>query len=124
MPQATTSLYGGLTLTRQKYDMEAASSQAWAVRGGIYHAFPGAAGAFINAMGIYRVSRYDAHDFFLGDRRHDRQQVYILSAGLNGWKLAGMTPELRLRHSINRSNLDWAFDFEQSEVGLMLRKRF
>lgn len=124
MPQATTSLYGGLTLTRQKYDMEAASSQAWAVRGGIYHAFPGAAGAFINAMGIYRVSRYDAHDFFLGERRNDRQQVYILSAGLNGWKLAGMTPELRLRHSINRSNLDWAFDFEQSEVGLMLRKRF
>lgn len=124
MPQANTSLYGGLTLSRRKYEIEQASSKDWAARAGVYHAFPGRAGLFVNGMAIYRDSRNDAHDFFLGDRRRDRQQVYILSAGANGWKVAGLTPEVRVRHSVNHSNLDWAFGFEQTEVSLMLRRNF
>lgn len=123
-PEANTSLYGGVTLSRRKYEQEAASSKSWAVRAGIYNAFSGDAGLFVNAMAIYRDSRNDAYDFFLGDRRHDQQQVYILSAGANGWSIAGMTPELRVRHTINHSNLDWAFGFEQTEVNLMLRRNF
>ncbi|WP_417581016.1 surface lipoprotein assembly modifier [Nitrincola sp.] len=119
-----TRLYGGLTLTLQEYNIEAASNQDWSLRSGVYHAFPGPAGAFVNAMGIYRASRHDAHDAFLGERRSDQQQVYIVSVGLNGWTLAGLIPELRIRHSINRSNLDWAFGFEQSEISLMLRRHF
>ncbi len=124
MPQVNTSLYGGLTVSRRKYEIEQASSKDWAARAGVYHGFPGPAGLFVNGMAIYRDSRNDAHDFFLGDRRRDRQQVYILSAGVNGWKVAGLTPEIRLRHSINHSNLDWAFGFEQTEVSLMLRRSF
>lgn len=50
--------------------------------------------------------------------------MYILSAGVNAWQVAGLVPELRVRHSINHSNLDWAFGFEQTEVSLMLRKSF
>ncbi|PRB81387.1 hypothetical protein CQ007_09540 [Pseudomonas sp. MYb185] len=124
MPQPNTSLYTGLTLSRRKYEIEQASSKDWAARVGVYHGFSGRAGLYVNALGIYRDSRNDAHDFFLGDRRRDRQQVYILSAGANGWKVAGLTPELRVRHSINHSNLDWAFGFEQTEVSLMLRRQF
>lgn len=123
-PGAATSLYGGAGLTRKKYEVAQASSRDWAVRGGVYHAFAGSAGLFVNALGTYRESRSDAHDFFLGERRHDKQQVYILSAGANGWKVAGLTPELRVRHSINHSNVDWAFDFEQTEASLMLRRHF
>ncbi|MFV0454784.1 MAG: surface lipoprotein assembly modifier [Pseudomonas sp.] len=123
-PLTSTSLYGGVTLTRRKYEVEQASSRDWSVRGGIYHLFPGEAGVFVNALGIYRESRNDAYDFFLGERRHDKQQVYILSAGVNAWQVAGLVPELRVRHSINHSNLDWAFGFEQTEVSLMLRKSF
>lgn len=119
-----TSLYGGLTLTRKKYEVEQASSRDWSVRGGVYHGFSGSAGLFVNALGIYRESRNDAYDFFLGERRHDKQQVYILSAGANGWQVAGLTPELRVRHSINHSNVGWAFDFKQTEVSLMLRRNF
>src|SRR5690606_13984989 len=92
MPQPNTSLYTGLTLSRRKYEIEQASSKEWAARVGVYHGFSGRAGLYVNALGIYRDSRNDAHDFFLGDRRRDRQQVYILSAGANGWKVAGLTP--------------------------------
>lgn len=123
-PNTLTSLYGGLNLTRKRYPSDQASSQDWALRAGVYKGFAGSAGLFVNALGIYRQSRNEAYDFFLGERRQDRQQVYILSAGARGWQLAGMTPELRLRHSINRSNLEWAFGYHQTEVSLMLRRRF
>lgn len=123
-PSATTSLYGGIDLTRKRYEVDQASSRDWALRGGVYHAFAGNAGLFVNALAIYRNSRNDAFDRFLGERRHDQQQVYILSAGANGWVFAGLTPELRVRHSINHSNLDWAFGFKQTELSLMLRRDF
>ena len=75
-------------------------------------------------MGVWRFGRNDAYDGFLGARRRDRQQVYIMSLGANGWKLADMTPELRLRYSANRSNVDWAYGFRQTEFGVMLRRSF
>ncbi|MGO1502571.1 MAG: surface lipoprotein assembly modifier, partial [Marinobacter sp.] len=124
MPQPNTSFYGGLTLGRRKYEVDQASSKEWAVRAGIYHAFSGRAGLFVNGLGVYRSSYNDAYDFFLGDRRRDRQQLYILSAGANNWEVAGMTPEIKVRHSINDSNLDWAFGFEQTEISLLLRRSF
>ncbi|MGO3739774.1 MAG: surface lipoprotein assembly modifier [Marinomonas foliarum] len=124
MPNRSTSLYGGLTLARNKYDVEQASSKSWSVRAGVYRAFSNPAGLFVNAQAIYRDSENDAHDFFLGERRHDKQQIYILSTGAKGWEFAGLSPELRIRHSINESNLDWAYGFEQTEVGVLLRRNF
>lgn len=124
MPRADTSLYGGVTLGRRKYEIEQASSKDWAVRGGVYHSFAGKPGFYVNVLGIYRELRNDAYDFFLGDRRDDKQQVYIASLGAEGWKIAGLSPELRVRYSKNRSNLDWAFGFEQTEASLMLRRNF
>lgn len=124
MPTPTTSIYGGIDATRRKYDIDVASSKDIAFRAGVYHGFAGKPGFYVNAMGIYRISENDAHDFFLGDRRRDKQQVYIVSIGANNWKIAGMTPELRYRRSVNRSNLDWAYDFKQNEVSLMLRRSF
>lgn len=123
-PRDNTSLYGGLDLTRKKYEIDQASSKEAALRAGIYHVFPGESGVFVNAMAILRFSRNDAFDGFLGERRSDRQQVYIVSTGVNAWKIAGVTPELRVRHSVNDSNLDWAFGFRQTEASLMLRYSF
>ncbi|TDQ36488.1 surface lipoprotein assembly modifier [Thiopseudomonas denitrificans] len=123
-PRANTSLYGGVTASRHKYEVDQASSKDWSARVGVYQGFAGRAGLFVNALAIYRETRHDAYDFFLGEQRRDRQQLYILSAGANGWQLAGLTPEIRVRHNINRSNIGWAFDFEQTEVSLMLRKSF
>lgn len=124
MPAPTTSLYGGFNLSRKRYELDQASSRDWSVRAGLYHIFDGEPGLYLNALGIYRITRNEAFDAFLGERRRDRQQVYILGVGANGWKLGGLTPELRVRHSINDSNLDWAFGFRQTEVSLMLRKDF
>jgi outer membrane protein len=75
-------------------------------------------------MAVYRISQNDEFDHFLNAERNDQQQVYILRAGLNAWSVAGLKPELRLRHSINQSNVDWAFAFKQAELSLMLRKDF
>lgn len=124
MPNRSTSVYGGLTLDRNKYAVDQASSKSWSVRAGVYHTFSDPAGLFVNAQAIYRDSENDAYDFFLGERRHDKQQIYILSTGAKRWQFSGFSPELRIRHSINHSNLDWAFGFKQTEVSLLLRHIF
>lgn len=122
--QANTMLYGGVDLVRKKYPLPQASSKEAALRAGLYHVFSGEAGLFVNAMGIFRASRNDEFDGFLGARRSDRQQVYIVSIGVNAWKFAGLTPELRLKHTIQRSDPDWAFGFRQTEISLLLRHDF
>jgi len=124
MPAPTTSIYGNIDATRRKYAVAQASSRDLAVRAGVYYSFVGSPGVYLNAMGIYRLSRNDAYSGFLGARRRDKQQVYIVSLGANNWKIGGMTPELRYRRSVNRSNLAWAYSFKQNEVSLMLRKAF
>ncbi|TEA74118.1 porin family protein [Allopusillimonas ginsengisoli] len=124
VPRRATSIYGGLDLVRKKYEVEQASSRDLAMRMGISHAFETSAGLYLNAMGIFRLSQNDAYDGFLGGRRRDKQQVYIVSLCAKGWNIAGLTPELRVRHSANRSNLGWAFDFRQNEMTLLLRRTF
>ncbi|MBB4845283.1 hypothetical protein HNP55_003830 [Paucibacter oligotrophus] len=123
-PNNSTSLYGGLDLTRKRHAVAQASSKDWALRGGVYHDFAGNAGIFVNATAIYRHSRNDGFDGFLGARRHDQQQVYLLNMGAIGWSFAGLTPELRLRHSVNRSNLNWAFGYRQTELSQIWRRSF
>ncbi len=123
-PSAGTYLYGGLDLGRRKYTLAQASTREATIRTGVFHTFPGDTGIYVNAQGLFRLSRADAHDAFLGARRRDRQQVYMATFGVSSWKVAGMLPELRLRHSINQADPYWAFGFAQSEVNLMLRRNF
>lgn len=118
------TVYGGADMVRKKYAVDQASTRDKVLRAGVYYGLEGAAGLFVSATGIWRNSRSDAFDGFLGARRHDKQQVFIASIGANNWKLAGLAPELRVRYSRNRSNVDWAFGFEQSEVSVMLRRHF
>lgn len=122
--QVNTVLHAGLDLVRKKYPVPSASGKEVALRTGIYHAVPGEAGLYVNATAIIRVGRNDAFDGFLGERRNDRQQIYIASFGASAWKFAGLTPELRLKHTIQESNPDWAFGFRQAEVSLLLRHDF
>jgi len=119
-----TWLHGGLDIARKKYPMPQASTREAAVRGGMYHLFAGKAGVYVNATGIFRLTRADAYDGFLDARRRDRQQVYIATLGVNAWKVAGLIPELRFKRSVNNANPYWAMGFEQNELGLMLRRDF
>lgn len=123
-PQPATTLFGGLDLTRRKHAVAQASSREAALRAGVFHAFAGTAGLYVNAQGVFRLAHADAYDGFLGARRRDRQQVYMASIGAEAWMLAEMVPELRIRRSINQADPYWAFGFRQSEVSLMLRRSF
>jgi hypothetical protein len=89
---------------------------------GIYRAFD--AGFNINATALYRQTRHDAEDLFLGGLRKDRQQIYILNVGMPRFAFQGITPNLYVKHTFNNSNIDWAFKYKQTEVALKLEKRF
>ena len=118
-----TSIHGSIDFTRKSYAVPQASSKALALRTGMAHAFMGGRNVYVNAQGIYRLSRNDAHDGFLGRRRADTQRIYMAAIGAHAWKIAGMTPELRVRHTVNSSNLDWAFGYKQTEITVQLRRR-
>jgi len=122
-PSPFTSMHAGLDFTRKSYAVPQASSKALALRTGIAHALMGGRNMYVNAQGIYRLSRNDAHDGFLGRRRADTQRIYMAAIGAHAWKIAGMTPELRIRHTVNSSNLDWAFGYKQTEITMQLRRR-
>lgn len=123
IPTRSMSIHAGLDITRRIFAVSQASNKEVALHAGVFHALPGRPGIYLNAHGIRRRSRNDAFDGFLGARRTDSQQVYIAAIGVQAWQLAGMTPELRIRHVVNRSNPTWAFSYRQTEVILQLRKR-
>ena len=124
LPRASTSITAGVDVVRKAFALKPASGKEVVLRAGVFHAFRGKPGFYLNAQGIFRIGRNDAYDGFLGGRRGDRLQVYLVTLGAEGWKIGGMTPELRLRRSINRSNPDWAYNYAQNEVGLTLRRVF
>ncbi|MGB7483968.1 MAG: porin family protein [Castellaniella sp.] len=122
MPTAHTSLQAGIDFTRRKYPMPTESGKDLAVRAGVFHAF-GQSGAFVNLLALYRVSRNDERDFFLGVRRRDEQQLYIATLGSTRLSVWGVHPELRFKHVVNHSNSIF-YGYSQNEVSLQLRKNF
>jgi len=116
--------HAGLDLARKRYPNRESSTHEAALRSGISHQFSGQAGVYVNAIGIFRLTRADAYDGFLDARRRDRQQVYIASLGAKAWAFKGLTPELRLRRNVNHATPDWAAGFSQTEISVMLRRDF
>lgn len=119
---AKTVVYGGLNYTRNLQSQQTAQSRSYMANLGIYRAFD--AGFNINATALYRQTRHDAEDLFLGGLRKDRQQIYILNVGMPRFAFQGITPNLYVKHTFNNSNIDWAFKYKQTEVALKLEKRF
>ncbi|WP_263462315.1 surface lipoprotein assembly modifier [Thauera sp. Sel9] len=117
-----TAIYGGLNHTRQQHSQPTASNREYMANLGIYHVFE--TGFNVNATALYRRLRHDAADAFLGGQRKDRQQVYIVNIGMPRFAFKGITPNLYLKRTVNDSNIDWAYEYRQTEVALKLEKSF
>ena len=122
MLDTRTLLYGGLNYTRKLQPLATASSKEYMANIGLYHTFE--AGLDVNALALYRRIYNDEEDQFLGGRRKDRQQIYILNIGIPRLAFAGIVPNLYLKHTINASSIDWAYKYDQTEVALKFEKKF
>ena len=115
-------VYGGLSYTRRTQPQESASNKEYMVSFGLYRMF--GVGLNLNATALYRRTRYDEPDYFLGGLREDRQQVYIANLSMPRFKVAGVVPNLYVKRTINASTIDWAYQYRQTEVALKLEKSF
>lgn len=117
-----TLLYGGATYTRRSQDADTASSREYMGNLGVYRMFE--AGVNLNLTALYRTTRYDAPDVFLGGLRKDKQQIYIANLALPRFSVAGVVPNLYVKRTITDSTIDWAYAYRQTEVALKLEKSF
>jgi len=117
-----TALFGGLNYTRKLRHQAAARSREYMGNIGVYRMFD--AGFTINAIALYRHTRNDEADLFLGGRRKDNQQMYIVNIGMPRFAFKGIVPNLYLKRTVNNSSIDWAYQYRQTEVALKLEKRF
>ncbi|WP_028695033.1 surface lipoprotein assembly modifier [Pseudomonas cremoricolorata] len=119
---AQTLLFGGLTYTRREQKAAASSNRESMVSLGAFHSFD--AGLTLSVVGLYRQTRFDAADNFLGGRREDRQQVYIANLGMPRLAFAGVVPNLYVKRTVTASSIDWAYAYRQTELALKFEKTF
>ena len=117
-----TLVYGGLTYTRRSQDTDTASNREYMGSLGLYRMFD--AGVNLNLTALYRTTRYDAPDGFLGGLRKDKQQIYIANLAMPRFSLAGVVPNLYVKRTENNSSIDWAYAYRQTEVALKFEKSF
>jgi len=122
MVDSATALYGGLGYTRRMQPEATARSRERMANLGVYRGFE--AGVTLNATALYRHIRNDEADQFLGGRREDHQRILILNLGLPRLAFQGIVPNLYLKHTINDSNIAWAYRYRQTEAALKFEKRF
>ena len=80
--------------------------------------------AYANLLLMHRPSRYDAAGFISnGEWREDKQYTAVAALGFLRWQRYSIYPELRFKHTVNRSNADY-YRYRQNEVLLNLRYRF
>ncbi|TBV16661.1 surface lipoprotein assembly modifier [Stutzerimonas kirkiae] len=117
-----TMVYGGAAYTRRSQDQDSASNREYMTNLGIYHMFD--MGVSLNLTVLYRATRYDEPDYFLGGLREDKQQIYIVSLGVPRFALGGVVPNLYIKRTDNDSSIDWAYQYRQTEIALKFEKSF
>ncbi|QYX52319.1 surface lipoprotein assembly modifier [Pseudomonas sp. S07E 245] len=117
-----TLVFTGVTYTRRSQDAASASNREYLASLGAYHSFD--AGLNLSVVGLYRKTRYDQPDAFLGGLRKDRQQIYIATLSVPRLAFAGVVPSLYAKRTVTDSSIDWAYAYRQTEVALKFEKSF
>ncbi|MEE1925137.1 porin family protein [Pseudomonas sp. 148P] len=117
-----TLVFGGVTYTRRSQDADTASNREYMGSLGAYHSFD--IGVNLSLIGLYRTTRYDEPDVFLGGLRKDRQQIYIANLSVPRLAFAGVVPSLYAKRTVTDSSIDWAYSYRQTEVALKFEKTF
>lgn len=117
-----TLLFGGVTYTRRTQSEASASNREYMGNAGVYRMFD--SGVNLSLTALYRETRYDEEDAFLGGLRKDRQQIYIANLGMPRFSVAGVVPNLYVKRTVTDSSIDWAYAYRQTELALKFEKAF
>ncbi|TCP94722.1 uncharacterized protein DUF560 [Cricetibacter osteomyelitidis] len=80
----------------------------------------------LNTTLLALLRRYDYQEYHavLGEKRRDNQQIYLAILRMPQWRFYGMTPNILVRHTRNKSNADYVYSYKQTEVQLNLEWYF
>lgn len=120
---ANSLLYADADVYRNKYPNATASSKEWGLRGGVYAQL--GRGFYVNTLLQHKRSRSDAASLMLanGARREDKQTLLMAAVGARQWQYQGISPELRIKRTLSRSNSDF-YRYAQTELMLNFKYHF
>ncbi|MGY0216664.1 surface lipoprotein assembly modifier [Endozoicomonadaceae bacterium StTr2] len=72
----------------------------------------------------FRVRKFQALNAPLGKQRRDMEQNYSLILAAPRLQFWTLTPNLTLKHSKVKSNIDWLYSYKSNEISLKFEKRF
>ena len=117
-----TGVFAGSDYTRRTYNGGTSDHREYTLRTGLYTLFDN--GTYLNALVMKRRNLYDRAGIAAdGQRRSDRQTVWLAAAGFRQWHISGFYPELRFKHTTVKSNSVF-YRYRQNEIMLGVKKQF
>ncbi|MDU8924157.1 porin family protein [Pasteurellaceae bacterium LIM206] len=117
-----TTLFGGVDWLYRHTADNVQSYHMPGVRFGLNHRFD--FGLDFTILTLLRHYHYQGYHAALELSRKDNQQIYLAVLKMPQWQFKGITPNLLIKHTRNRSNADYVFSYKQSEVQLNFEWRF
>lgn len=113
--------FAGLDYAKRSSDDEVNDYAQKGVRLGVSKQFRNQLSATFLAM--YKEREYDGYSRFFGQRK-DEEHTYLLNLKWPKQTLLGLTPNIMLKHTYNKSSADTYFTYRRNEVTLKLEKHF
>ena len=116
------TLIGGADFSDKRAAEKPVAWRQVGLRVGVSKAFGERLDVFLLASVRYR--NYGGFNALLDARRRDVTQNYTLILGRPAWRVAGLTPELRLDYTRAVSTVDWLYSYDRLSVSLRVKYEF
>ena len=116
------TLIGGADYSDKRAPDKPAAWHQAGLRLGVSKAFGERLDVFLLASVRYR--NYGGFNALLGARRRDVTQNYTLILGRPAWRVAGLTPELRVDYTRAVSTVDWLYSYDRLAVSVRVKYEF
>ncbi len=116
------TLFGGLDVSERRTAESAYGYLQSGVRLGASMTLQ--SGLRTSLFSSFRHREYNDFNALLDSRRRDDESSHTLIVSAPRWALLGFTPNLTLKHTRVRSNVDWLYSYQRTQVSLRMEKLF
>ena len=116
------TLFGGLDVSERRTAESAYGYLQSGVRLGASMTLE--SGLRTSLFSSFRHREYNDFNALLGSRRRDDESSHTLIVSAPRWALLGFTPNLTLKHTRVRSNVNWLYSYQRTQLSLRMEKLF
>ena len=122
LPQQWTLFAGVDAVDHRSEEQYFTAYQQMGIRFGISKKFD--SGLHTTLFSAVRWRDYAKYNAVLEDQRRDFEQNYTLLISAPQWQFYGITPNMMYQYHHNKSNVDWLYSYQKSNLSLKLDYRF